>query len=61
MKPEVVDSAASYGIGGSAIVLSLAEIATIAQHIALILGCIIVVIRLIHDAIGLYRRIKNKN
>lgn len=55
-----IEAAASYSIGGSAIAISLADISTMAQHVALILGCIVVAIRVVHDGIGLIRRIKNK-
>lgn len=61
MLNEKVDSIASYSIGGSAIAISLADISTLAQHVALILGCVVVAIRVIHDGIGLVRRFHDKN
>lgn len=61
MISEKTDSVTSYTIGGCSIALSLADISTIAQEIALILGCVVVIIRVIHDAIGLIRRIKRKD
>lgn len=61
MLGEKTEAISSYSIGASAIAISLADISTIAQHVALILGCIVVAIRVVHDGIGLVRRIKNKN
>lgn len=58
---EKAQAISSYSIGGSAIALSLADISTMAQHIALILGCVVVAIRVVHDGIGLMRRIKDKS
>ncbi len=57
---EKIDSLASYSIGGCAIAVSLADISTLAQQIAMILGAVVVVIRVIHDTIGLVRRIKKE-
>ena len=57
---EQLDSIASYSIGGTAIVLSLANIASVAGQIAMILGCIVVVIRVIHDVVKLNRLIGEK-
>lgn len=57
MLNEKIDSVVSYSIGGSAIAISLADISTVAQHVALILGCVVVIIRVIHDAIGLWNLI----
>lgn len=60
-KHEMVQSAISYGTGGGLIGLApLADAASAAQSWALILGCIVVAIRLIHDGIALYRYIKGK-
>lgn len=58
---EKVDSIASYSIGGCAIALSLADISTVAQQVAMILGAVVVIIRVIHDSVGLVRRIKRKD
>ncbi len=55
-----IDSVTSYSIGGCAIALSLADISTAAQELAMIFGCIVVIIRVVHDAVGLYRRIMKK-
>ena len=57
-KSEAVDSAISYGLGGGAIFL--AKIAEFAEPLALIIGCGVVVLRFIYDAIRLYRLWKNK-
>lgn len=57
---ETINGVTSYSIGGSAIALSLANISTLAQQVALILGCVVVIIRVVYDGIALYRRIKNK-
>ncbi len=57
---EKIDSIASYSIGGCAIAVSLADISTVAQELAMILGFVVVLIRLVHDGIGLYHRIKKK-
>ncbi len=47
---ENIDSAVSYGMGGFAyIIASLPTVADTAQHIAIILGCLVVVVRLAHD------------
>ena len=60
-KQETLDSAVSYTVGGGgAAIASLVEISNVAQSIAIVLGCIVVAIRLVHDAVRLYRFIKNK-
>lgn len=60
-KQEVIQSTISYASGGSLIGLaSLADIAQQAQAWALILGCIVVAIRLVHDLIALIRFIQKK-
>jgi hypothetical protein len=56
---ELEQSIASYGLGGGLITLSLSDMAAKAQQIAIILGCLVVAVRLIHDVIALYRKIKN--
>lgn len=56
---EVIDSAVSYGIGGgSALVATLMNISNEAQALAIVFGCLVVFIRLIHDAVKLYRFIR---
>ncbi len=55
---EKIDSVTSYSIGGCAIALSLADISTVAQQLAMIFGCIVVIIRVVHDAIGLWHKLK---
>lgn len=60
-KQEAVQSAVSYGSGGGLIGLaSLPDLAHFAQDWAIILGCLVVAVRLIHDAIALVRFIKKK-
>ncbi len=54
---EKIDSVTSYSIGGCAIALSLADVSTVAQELAMIFGCVVVIIRVIHDGIGLWRRV----
>lgn len=50
------DSVASYGIGGMSIIVAyLADIAVVAQQLAIIFGCLVVAIRLLHDGLKLYR------
>lgn len=45
-----MDSAISYGTGGFAFIVgSLPQVADIAQHIAIILGCIVVFFRVLYD------------
>ncbi len=47
---ENIDSAVSYGMGGFAYLIgSLPQIADTMQHIAIILGCLVVAVRLAHD------------
>lgn len=56
---EAAESLVSYGIGGGgAIIASLADMSQVAQALAICVGCIIVCIRAIHDAVKLYRYIK---
>lgn len=58
---ETVESASSYAIGGASIAIgTLTEIANVAQSVAIIIGCAVVLIRLIHDSVRLYRYIKEK-
>lgn len=45
----LLDSSLSYIGGGSMIALSFAEIATIAQQLGAIVGCIVVCIKLFYD------------
>jgi hypothetical protein len=55
-KNELGHAAVSYGSGMLAVVLGhLLEIATWAQAIAVILGCLVVAVRLAHDVLRLYR------
>lgn len=60
-KQEMIQSAISYG-GGSGLIglATLADVANMAQAVGLILGCVVIAIRAIHDAINLYRFIKKK-
>lgn len=61
MKQETAESIASYSIGGgAAAVVNLADIAETAQQLTIILACLVVVIRLIHDGIRLYRYLRYK-
>lgn len=56
---EILESAVSYSIGGgSALAASLINISNDAQAIAIICGCFVVFIRLIHDAVKLWRYIR---
>ena len=54
---DIIQSGISYGCGLAAICLS--EMADHAQDWALILGCAVVIVRLIHDTVALYRYIKH--
>ncbi len=61
MKQESLESATSYGVGGLGISMgALIDVSQGAQAIAMILGCFVVAIRLVHDAMNLYRVWKNK-
>jgi hypothetical protein len=56
---QTFDSAVSYAIGGgSAIAATLVDISTIAQSLAIIIGCFVVFVRLIHDSFRLYAYLK---
>lgn len=57
---QAVEGFISYGAGAGTIALSLTELATVAQQVGIILGCIVVALRLIHDAVMLYRKLKEK-
>lgn len=58
---ETVQSVVSYGLGGGvSIAAILADVANYAQAIGIILGCLVIFIRFIHDGIRLYRLWKNK-
>ncbi len=55
IKHENTQMAVSYGIGAfSAMLAALPQIASVAQQIAIILGCIVVAVRLAHDTTRLY-------
>jgi hypothetical protein len=59
-KQEAIQSVTSYGIGaGMAGFATLADIASTAQSLAIIGGCLVVAIRLIHDGVALHRFIKD--
>ena len=61
MRQEIIDSAASYGVGGTALIIAnLADLANIAQAITVILACLVVGVRLAHDSIKLYRYWRGK-
>lgn len=58
-KHDLMNSATSYAIGCASIYFGwICNMADLVQAIALFFGCIIVFIRLVHDAIGLARFIK---
>lgn len=60
-KQEMVQSVISYGAGGGMVSFaSLADVASVAQSMGLILGCLVILIRLIHDAISLKRFVKKE-
>lgn len=65
----VIEGTASYGIGGGTVwyawvklfenpEILLHAVSSYAHHFAIIFGCVVVLIRAIHDGVGLYRRIK---
>lgn len=57
---ETAQSVTSYAIGGGgAFIATLVDISHTAQALAIIIGCIVVAIRLVHDSVRLYRYIKN--
>ena len=59
---DVAQAAVSYSIGcATPILCYLADLAETAQALGIIGGCLIVGIRLIHDAIALYRFVKDPN
>lgn len=45
--------------GGIALTALLSDLASVAQELAIIVGCLVVFIRFVHDAINLIDRIKN--
>lgn len=49
------DAIISYGAGGGIIGISLADIATTAQSVGIILGCLVVAVRLVHDGLNLWK------
>jgi hypothetical protein len=58
-KEHIIDSAVSYGSGAGLFVFaSLADIATVAQQVGIILGCLVVAIRLISDLCKLINEIR---
>jgi len=58
-KSEIVQSVQSYAIGSGGVMLaSLVHIADYAQALAIILGCVVVTVRLVHDGLRLIRYIK---
>lgn len=60
-KEQLVDSAVSYTAGGGLFVFaSLADIATVAQQVGIILGCAVVIIRLVSDVKKLIDQFSNK-
>jgi hypothetical protein len=60
-KQHIVDSAISYGAGGGLFVFaSLADIATVAQQLGIILGCLVVAVRLVSDVRKLFSEMKKK-
>lgn len=61
MKQDALDSATSYTVGGLGFAMAhLVEAATAAQAVTVILACIVVAVRLIHDSVKLYRYWKNR-
>lgn len=57
---EALDSVVSYGIGGgSALMATLMNITSEAQALAIIFGCFVVFIRLVHDTVKLFRFIRD--
>lgn len=59
---EQVQSGLSYLAGGTAIAAGTwLEISNAAQAIALVIGCGVVFLRLIHDSVKLYRLLNEKN
>jgi hypothetical protein len=59
---ETIESVASYTVGGAGITIaSLADLATTAQSITIILACLVVSVRLAHDSVRLWRYLKEKN
>lgn len=58
-KHAVAESGISYSIaGGIPIAANLADIASTAQSIAIILGCGVIFLRLIYDGFKLYRYLR---
>lgn len=56
---ESIDSVMSYGIGGGTATFAfLADATEIVQFTALLLGLVVVVIRVVHDSIRLYKYIR---
>lgn len=60
-KNAVAESGTSYLIaGGVPVAANLADIASTAQSVAIILGCGVIFFRLIYDGIKLYRYLREK-
>mgnify|MGYP003636483908 CR=1 FL=1 len=55
-KMNFMQPAISYIFGGGLISFSLADIATSAQSLGIILGCLVVAVRLVTDTISLYKK-----
>ena len=59
IQQETSSSLVSYGVGIGSI--TIAQTIDTAHSLTIIFGCLIVSIRLIHDAVRLYRYLKKKN
>lgn len=61
MRQEAIESATSYGAGFGTLALAyLTDLAKFSEQIAVILACIVVMVRAVHDSIRLYRYWKKK-
>lgn len=58
---EIKQSVLSYGVGGGgALLSSMLNVADYFQAIGIMLGCLVIFVRLVHDVIRLVRYVKNE-
>ncbi|CAB4139837.1 hypothetical protein UFOVP353_52 [uncultured Caudovirales phage] len=61
-KNEALESVSSYAIGGGGAMMAfLIDLSNLAQAMAIIFGCLVVLVRLVHDSVRLIRFIRDNN
>lgn len=60
--PENAQAAMSYAVGGMAVTtsLSLADVATTSQQLAIVFALVVVILRVVHDTVRLIRYLKDR-